>query len=76
MTPRPPGNTTGGGRLSTVDLLIKVACFVKIIFSKQRGADLNLMVQGGQPYLAFSFSKTSLVRHVSDIGGHFLANIF
>ncbi len=30
-----PGNTNWGGRLSTVDLLIKVACFVKtfIIFS-------------------------------------------
>ncbi len=24
-----PGNTDRGGRLSTVDLLIKVACFVK-----------------------------------------------
>ncbi len=24
-----PGNTNYGGRLSTVDLLIKVACFVK-----------------------------------------------
>ncbi len=24
-----PGNTNGGGRLSTADLLIKVACFVK-----------------------------------------------
>jgi len=26
----PPGNTKRGGRLSTVDLLIKVACFVNL----------------------------------------------
>jgi hypothetical protein len=31
-----PSNTNRGGRISTVDLLIKVACFVKeeIMFSK------------------------------------------
>ncbi len=51
------------GRLSTVDLLIKVACFVKEvkIFSIQKGADLNWLVQGGQLYSAFPFSKTSLM---------------
>jgi hypothetical protein len=39
------------GRLSTVDLFIKLACFVKkkmSVFSK--AADLNWLVQGGQPY--------------------------
>ncbi len=38
-----PGNTNSGGRLSTIDLLIKVGCFVKKvndIFNK-KGADLN-----------------------------------
>ena len=39
---------------NTVDLLIKVACVVK-------GADLNQLVQGGQLYWDFPFSKGSLV---------------
>jgi hypothetical protein len=44
------GNTNLGVRLSTVDLLTKVACFVKneIIFSIEKGADLNYLLQGGQ----------------------------
>jgi hypothetical protein len=59
-----PGNTNWGGRLSTVDLLIKVACFVEmeIIFPIYKGAYLNQLVQGGQLYLAFQLSKISLVK--------------
>jgi hypothetical protein len=40
------------GRLSTVDLLINVACFVKGkgIFSLFKGADLNYLLRGGQLY--------------------------
>jgi hypothetical protein len=35
-------NTNRGGRISIVDLLIKVACFVKkFIFSLQKGADIK-----------------------------------
>jgi hypothetical protein len=40
-----PGKTSRRGRLSTVDLLMKVACFVKkkrrIKFSIEKAADLN-----------------------------------
>ncbi len=52
-----------GGRLSTGDLLIKVDCFDKkqIISSIFKGADLNRLVQGGQLYRTFHFSKTSLL---------------
>jgi hypothetical protein len=43
--------TKGEGRLSTVDLFIKLGCLVKrlIIFNK-KGADLNYLTQGGQLY--------------------------
>jgi hypothetical protein len=46
------GNTNLRGRLSTVDLLIKVASFVKkqIIFTFSKIADVNWFVLGGQPY--------------------------
>jgi hypothetical protein len=50
--------------LSTINLLIKVTCFVNnlnYIFNIN-GADLNKLVQGGQLYLAFPFSKVSLVQ--------------
>jgi hypothetical protein len=49
------GNTNWGGRLSTIDLLIKVARFVKKsrLFWIQKRADRNLLVQGGQLYWAF-----------------------
>jgi len=53
------GNTCWRGRLSTADLLDKIACFVK----KEKvltAADLNYSVQGVQPYLSFPFSKDSL----------------
>jgi hypothetical protein len=38
-----PGNANWGARLSTLDLLIKAACFVKklLIYSIYKGADLN-----------------------------------
>jgi len=40
------------GVLSTVDLLVKVACFVNknIMFAISKAADLNKLVQGGQLY--------------------------
>ncbi len=56
-----PRNSKWGG-LSTADLLIMVACFVKkkIILSISKAADLNWLVQGGLLYLAYPFSKGSL----------------
>jgi hypothetical protein len=46
------GNPNWRGRLSTVGLLIKLACFVKkeIMFAFSKEADLNYLVQGGQMY--------------------------
>jgi len=46
------GTLTEGEELSTVDLLIKVPCFVtdEIMFAVSKGIDLNWLVQGGQPY--------------------------
>jgi len=46
------GNTNWRGRLSTVDLPIKIACFVenKYTNSVSKGADLNYSVQGGKSY--------------------------
>jgi hypothetical protein len=55
-----PGNTNWGGRLSTVDILIKVDCFVKSKLYFQ-----NELVHGGKLYWAFPFSKTSLLRRSS-----------
>ncbi len=57
------GNTNLRERLSTIDLLIKVACFLTrvITFLNIKQNDMNELVQGGQPYWAFPFSKTSLV---------------
>ncbi len=45
-------------------LLIKVACLVKNkkIFLISNGVNLIYLVQGGQPYWAFPFSKTSMIR--------------
>jgi hypothetical protein len=44
------GNANFMGRLSTVDLLIKVVCFVKKkgMLSISKVADLNKLLQGGQ----------------------------
>ncbi len=56
------GNANWGGRLSTADLLIKVDCFIKKIhnlFNIERNWS-KLVIQGGQLYWAFPFSKTSL----------------
>jgi len=46
------GNTNWRGRLSTVDLLISVACFVKkqIMLSITKAAHLNRLVKGGKLY--------------------------
>ncbi len=49
-------NTNWRGRLSTVDLMTKVACLVKkskICLYYQIAADLKFLVQGGQLYWAF-----------------------
>jgi hypothetical protein len=60
------GNTILRGRFSTIDLLIKVACFVKnnICSIKRSWSGLNSLVQGGQLYWAFPFSNSSLVRPI------------
>jgi len=50
-----PGNTKWGGRLSTVGLLIKVACCIKkanIIFDIKKSWS-KVVVQGGQLYWAY-----------------------
>jgi hypothetical protein len=46
------GNTNWGGRLSTVDLLVKVVCFVKNVNNifNINGTDQNKLIQGGQLY--------------------------
>ncbi len=48
----------------TVDLLIKIGCFVKKenLVSVWKAPDLNLWVQGGQPYWYLPFSKASLIK--------------
>ncbi len=57
-----PGNTNIGGRLGTVDLLIKVACFVKEVndIFKIKRSWSKLEVNGTEPS---PFSKTSLAIH-------------
>jgi hypothetical protein len=55
-------NTKWSGRLSTVDIHIKVACFVtkgNNIFN-MKAADLTLLVEGGKLCWAFPFSMASL----------------
>ncbi len=57
------GNPNRRGRLSTVDLLVKVACFVtrvNNIFNITSNWS-NELVQGGQPYRVFPLIKASLV---------------
>jgi hypothetical protein len=48
-----------------IDLLVKLACFVKkkIFLAFHKAAYLNWLVQGGQLYLSFSFSKGSLGKY-------------
>ncbi len=50
-----PENTSLRRRLNTVDLLIKVACFVikKILFVIPNAADLNKLVEVSKFYYAF-----------------------
>ncbi len=57
------GNSNRRGRLSTVYLLVKVACIVKkaIISSIHKLAYPNKLVKGGQLYSSYPFSKASLV---------------
>ncbi len=51
------------GMLSTIDLFIKLACFVKGKYtSLLKTAGLNYLAQGGQLYCSFPFSKDSLVK--------------
>ncbi len=55
-----PGNTIWRGRLSTVDLLIEVTCFVKwyIKFSVEKAATINWLVEevnGTEPSPSLSF---------------------
>jgi len=56
------GILTEGRGLSTIDLLIKLACFVKKennIFNI-KGADLNYLEQVGQLYFSSPFNKSFL----------------
>jgi hypothetical protein len=59
------GNPYWWGRFSMADLLIKLGCFVekKNIASAWKEADLNWLVQGGQPYWTFPFHKDSLLQN-------------
>jgi len=58
------GILTEGEGSGTVDLLIRVARFVrKLMFSISKAADPNLLVQGGQLYRAFPFSWCSLIQY-------------
>ncbi len=47
-----PGNTYRREKLSTIDLLLKVACFVKVLtmFTILKATHLNRLVLGGQLY--------------------------
>jgi hypothetical protein len=62
--------------LSTVDLLIKIAGFVKkkIMFALSKAADLKLLLQGGQMYWAFPFGKGSLISG-KNTGGVYLQKV-
>ncbi len=53
------GKTNCRGRLSTVDLLIGVTCFVKKInnISSEKTIVLSWLKWGGQQYLAFPLSR-------------------
>ncbi len=59
-----PGNTNQEG-LNTHDFLIKVACFVieLIMLAISKETSLYRLVQGGQLYRTFPFSKGSLLLH-------------
>ncbi len=58
------GGLTEMGRLSTEDLLIRVARFVNklIMFAISKAADLNWLVQEGHLYWASPFSKGALFK--------------
>ncbi len=70
------GILTEGGRLSTVDLLIKVVSFCKKgkkYFQLKKRGDLNQLVHGGQLYRAFPFSKSSLLQLINLLATNTLA---
>jgi hypothetical protein len=56
------GNPLRRGKLGTVDFLIKIGCYVKKenVVSIWKVTELSYLVQGGQPYWFFHFSKVSL----------------
>ncbi len=56
------GTLTKGERLCTVDLLNKGNLFYKIMQANSKETNIIRLVQGGQLYQAFSFSKGSLVK--------------
>ncbi len=64
---RPGSPFWSGRRLCRIDLLIKVACFVKEvkIYFNIKAADLSLLVQGGQSYWFFPFNRNSLSRYMA-----------
>ncbi len=47
-------------RLSTVELLVKMACFVKKNSYINKSSLLKESIQEDQPYIAFNASKNSL----------------
>ncbi len=56
------GNSGWKGRISTIDLLTNLACYVKkeIMIPLSKAAYLNKLLEGGQLYWAFPFSKDSV----------------
>ncbi len=58
----PPGNPSWREKHSTVDLLTRIAFFIKEKWlSVLKATDLNWLVQGGQLYWSLPFSKDSLL---------------
>jgi hypothetical protein len=75
-----PGNTNYGGRLSTIDLLIKVACFVKkekyifnikMSYSKlvgtRRSTVLSLPLQQDFPGFALDERSSLILDEINDL---------
>ncbi len=57
---RKSGNPYLVGRLNTIDLLVKITCFVKKEknVSVTKAGDFTKLVQGGQLYYYFPFSRS------------------
>ncbi len=64
LGPLEQGTLTEWGSSDTVEHLIKVTCFFFKVnnFKISKATDLNLLVQGGQLYSAFPFSKDYLIK--------------